>query len=101
MRIILEPTVIVSSSISNTKRYPSPKVSIEFPDDDMELSTVITDLVQPALIGWGFHPSNVMEALNPDYWKQYNEEIDCGKEEQSNLDLDKLDKNNWDLYEKA
>jgi len=67
----------------------------------MELSTVITDLVQPALIGWGFHPSNVMEALNPDYWKQYNEEIDCGKEEQSNLDLDKLDKNNWDLYEKA
>ena len=98
MRIILEPTVIVSSSISNTKRYPSPKVSIEFPDDDMDLSTVITDLVQPALIGWGFHPSSVMEALNPDYWKQYNGEIDCGKEEQSNLDLDK---NNWNVYEKT
>jgi hypothetical protein len=96
MRITLEPTVTVSSSA--VTRNPSPKVSIEYPDDDMDLSTVITDLVQPALMGWGFHPSSVMEALNPDYWKQYNGEIDCGKEEQSNLDLDK---NNWNVYEKT
>jgi hypothetical protein len=94
MRIILEPTVHINTS--GFTRDPSPKVSIEYPDDDMDLNAVITDLVQPALMGWGFHPSSVMQALNPDYWKQYNEEIDCGKEEQSNLDLDK---NNWDLYE--
>jgi hypothetical protein len=48
------------------------------------VSTVITDLVQPALIGWGFHCGSVMEALNPDYWKQYYGDK-----------IDPMDKCNW------
>jgi hypothetical protein len=83
MRIIFEPTGDYSNSI--LRRDHSPKVSIEYPDDDMDLNAVINDLVIPALIGWGFHPGSVMEALNPDY----NAEIDCGNE-------NSLDKTNWD-----
>jgi hypothetical protein len=79
MRIILEPTGDYSNSI--LRRDHSPKVSIEYPDDDMDLNAVINDLVIPALVGWGFHCGLVNDYFNDDSKKEPG--------------IDTMDKCNW------
>ena len=55
MRITIEPTKFSAESNMRT--------IIESHSDDLDLHTVMTDLIAPALIGWGFHPGSVYEYI--------------------------------------
>jgi len=44
----------------------SPKaLSIEISGDAWDLPVVMADLIQPALLGWGFHQDDLVEYLEP------------------------------------
>ena len=59
MKITIEP-----SEDQSGQEYPYAKVTIELPDDDLSLSVVIENMIEPALIAWGFLPDSVKRELN-------------------------------------
>lgn len=53
MKITLEPTHNKSLS----------KVTIEIPYDPCGIESVMQNLIKPALLAWGFQPSNINEYI--------------------------------------
>lgn len=84
MRIIIEPTKFTPESNMRT--------TIESFSDDLDLHTVMTDLIAPALIGWGFHPGSVYEYMEENVFTNADKEdvVDA-----HNYCTHPLDKNNW------
>ena len=84
MRIIIEPTKFTPESNMRT--------IIESFSDDLDLHTVMTDLIAPALIGWGFHPGSVYEYMEENVFTDTDKEdvVDA-----HNYCVHPLDKNNW------
>ena len=102
MRITIEPTNFNSNSNMRT--------IMESFSDDLDLHTVMTDLIAPALIGWGFHPGSVYEYIEQDYSDKKNDDVTdaCNYMlkpftdtfHNDNILIDnQLDKNNWGLEE--
>lgn len=59
MKITIEPTQDQSK-----EAHPFDKVILESPHDDVDIN-VAMDLVERALVAWGFHPDTVQ-----DYYKE-------------------------------
>lgn len=55
MRITIEATANGALAA-----YPKPKVILELPTDDMAVEDAL-DLVQRALVAWGYHWSNIFD----------------------------------------
>lgn len=66
MRVTIEPTNFNANSNMRTV--------MESYSDDLDLHTVMTDLIAPALIGWGFHPASVYEYIEQDYSDKKNDD---------------------------
>ena len=59
MRLTIEST--------DSGPYAAPRsVSIEVSGDDWDFSTVVTDLIEPALHGWGYSPDTIMGYSHPE-----------------------------------
>lgn len=104
MRVTIEPTNFSPNSNMRTV--------IESYSDDLDLHTVMTDLIAPALIGWGFHPGSVYEYIEQDYSDKKNDDVtdaynylvkplenENSSFSNQNISVDMLDKNNWGLEE--
>lgn len=84
MRVIIEPTNFSTESNMRT--------IIESYSDDLDLDSVMRDLIAPALMGWGFHPGSIYEYIEKDEFfdKKENDVVDS-----FNYNILPLDKNNW------
>ncbi len=60
MRITLETTEHDRIKIAP---YPRRSIILEYSDDELDMNVVMEDLIRPMLIGWGFAPDTVAEAL--------------------------------------
>lgn len=62
MKIIIEPTTDQSERPSEAK---SLRVTVEHPCDDLDIYEIV-ELIQNALMAYGFHPNNIKDIFNPE-----------------------------------
>jgi hypothetical protein len=61
MKITIQPTEL--DIITN---YPHPTVSVEIPGDDLTMDQMISDLIIPALLAYGFNMDTIKKYIQPD-----------------------------------
>jgi len=59
MKITIQPT-----GRYNPNGINNCTVTVELPDDDLNITDVINELIKPALVAWGFNSMTVNDALN-------------------------------------
>lgn len=64
MKITLEPTT--EQNLTKEAKLLYPTVTVENPQDELGVSEVISLLVKPALVAFGYHQSLVEEHLGDD-----------------------------------
>jgi hypothetical protein len=64
MRLILEPTDHKEARRSGISHS---RIIIERPSDDLTIVEMFDDVINPALMAWGYSPETVREHTEPEY----------------------------------